>query len=252
MAVLTLAACDKAAPAAPAEPLPPGTMYFCPMDPEVRQDHPGTCPKCGMALEPEIPSLEDGDSPELRDFSRRFWWTLPLTAIVFVLGMFGHGLGLMEMATQSWVELLLATPVVLWAGAPFFVRGWQSVRNRSPNMWTLIALGTGAAYLYSVVATVAPGLFTRAGLSPDVYYEAVVIIIALILTGNAFEARAKLRNCSRHLDGGRLLAGRRGPTPIAGADEDFKPRVLLGYYGRRRQCHIANRIALGAGGVDRL
>ena len=102
---------------------PAGTLYVCPMDPEVRQDHPCTCPKCGMALEPELPSLEEGGNPELRDFSRRFWWTLPLTVAVFVLAMFGHRLRLMDMATQSWVELVLATPVVVWAGAPFFVRG---------------------------------------------------------------------------------------------------------------------------------
>lgn len=129
-------------------PAPAGSIYTCPMHPEIRQDRPGTCPKCGMALEPELPSLDD-DNPELRDFSRRFWWTLPLTAIVFVLAMFGHRLHLMDMVTQSWVELVLTTPVVLLAGAPFFVRGWQSVIHRSPNMWTLIALGTGAAYVYS-------------------------------------------------------------------------------------------------------
>ena len=183
-----------AAPAPPPASLPPGTMYFCPMDPEVRQDHPGTCPKCGMALEPEIPSLEEGDSPELRDFSRRFWWSLPLTAIVFVLGMFGHRLGLMDMATQSWVELLLATPVVLWAGAPFFVRGWQSICNASPNMWTLISLGTGAAWLYSVVATVAPGVFPAAFTSMGrvaVYFEAAAVIVSLTLLGQLLELKAR-------------------------------------------------------------
>ncbi len=181
-------------PAPPPDALPPGTMYFCPMDPEVRQDHPGTCPKCGMALEPEIPSLEEGDSPELRDFSRRFWWTLPLTAIVFVLGMFGHQLGLMDMATQSWVELVLATPVVLWAGAPFFVRGWQSIRNASPNMWTLISLGTGAAFAYSVVATVAPGVFPAAFASMgrvSVYFEAAAVIVSLTLLGQLLELKAR-------------------------------------------------------------
>ncbi|MGJ4730168.1 heavy metal translocating P-type ATPase [Luteimonas sp. SDU101] len=184
----------ESAPAAPAGPLPPGTMYFCPMDPEVRQDHPGTCPKCGMALEPEVPSLEEGENPELRDFSRRFWWTLPLTAAVFVLGMFGHRLQLMDMAVQSWVELVLATPVVLWAGAPFFVRGWQSVRNASPNMWTLIALGTGAAWLYSVVATVAPGVFPDAFASMgrvSVYFEAAAVIVSLTLLGQLLELKAR-------------------------------------------------------------
>ena len=176
------------------EPAPPGTMYFCPMDPEIRQDHPGICPKCGMALEPEIPSLEEGDNPELRDFSRRFWWTLPFTAIVFVLGMFGHQLRLMDMATQSWVELVLSTPVVLWAGAPFFVRGWQSIRNASPNMWTLISLGTGAAYAYSVVATAAPGVFPDSFASMgrvSVYFEAAAVIVSLTLFGQLLELKAR-------------------------------------------------------------
>ena len=174
--------------------LPAGTMYVCPMDPEVRQDHPGVCPKCGMALEPELPSLDEGENPELRDFSRRFWWTLPLTLVVFVLAMFGHRLRWMDMATQSWVELVLATPVVLWAGAPFFVRGWRSLRNRSPNMWTLISLGTGAAYAYSVVATVAPQLFPAAFASMgrvSVYFEAAAVIVSLTLVGQLLELRAR-------------------------------------------------------------
>ena len=174
--------------------LPAGTMYVCPMDPEVRQDHPGVCPKCGMALEPELPSLDEGENPELRDFSRRFWWTLPLTLVVFVLAMFGHRLRWMDMATQSWVELVLATPVVLWAGAPFFVRGWRSLRNRSPNMWTLISLGTGAAYAYSVVATVAPQLFPAAFASMgrvSVYFEAAAVIVSLTLLGQLLELRAR-------------------------------------------------------------
>ena len=178
----------------PPAALPPGTLYVCPMDPEVRQDHPGTCPKCGMALEPELPSLEEAGNPELRDFSRRFWWTLPLTVAVFVLAMFGHRLRLMDMATQSWVELVLATPVVVWAGAPFFVRGWRSIRNRSPNMWTLIGLGTGAAYAYSVVATIAPGLFPAAFASMgrvSVYFEAAAVIVSLTLLGQLLELKAR-------------------------------------------------------------
>ena len=185
---------DGSAPPPAAPPPPPGTMYVCPMDPEVRQDHPGTCPKCGMALEPELPSLDEGDNPELRDFSRRFWWTLPLTAAVFVLGMFGHRLPWFDPATRSWIELLLSTPVVLWAGAPFFVRGWQSLRNRSPNMWTLISLGTGAAYAYSVVATLAPGVFP-AGFSSmgrvSVYFEAAAVIVTLTLFGQLLELKAR-------------------------------------------------------------
>jgi Cu+-exporting ATPase len=134
------------APPAPQVPGPAGVIYTCPMHPEVRQDHPGNCPKCGMTLEPELPSLDEDDNTELRDFQRRFWCSLPLTAVVFVLAMFGHRQPWLDMTQQSWLELVLATPIVLWAGWPFFVRGWQSVLNRSPNMWTLIGLGTGAAY----------------------------------------------------------------------------------------------------------
>ena len=180
----------------PAASLPARTSYVCPMHPEVRQDHPGVCPICGMALEPELPTLDDADDPELRDFARRFWWTLPLTAIVFVLAMSGHRLHLFDMATQSWIELVLATPVVLWAGAPFFVRGWQSVRYRSPNMWTLIALGTGAAYAYSVVATVTPGVFPDSFASMgrvSVYFEAAAVIVSLTLLGQLLELKARAR-----------------------------------------------------------
>lgn len=171
----------------------PGTIYTCPMHPEIRQDHPGSCPKCGMALEPLMPSLDD-ENPELKDFSRRFWWTLPFTVIVTVLAMFGAQLGWFEMGVQTWIELVLSTPVVLWAGQPFFVRGWQSVVNRSPNMWTLIGLGTGAAYVYSVVATVAPGIFPDSFMSMgrvSVYFEAAVVIISLTLFGQMLELRAR-------------------------------------------------------------
>jgi Cu+-exporting ATPase len=119
-----------------------GTIYTCPMHPEVRQDKPGVCPKCGMSLEPEMPTLEEGESPELVDFKRRFIWTLPLTIIVTVLAMLGHRLQWFEMTTQSWIELALSLPIVLWAGWPFFQRGVQSGINRKPNMWTLIGLGT--------------------------------------------------------------------------------------------------------------
>ncbi|MBA3059361.1 MAG: heavy metal translocating P-type ATPase [Gammaproteobacteria bacterium] len=170
------------------------TIYTCPMHPEIRQDHPGNCPKCGMTLEPELPSLDDDENPELRNFSRRFWWTLPLTAVVFVLAMFGHRLQWMDMAVQSWVELVLTTPIVLWAGWPFFTRGWQSVVNRSPNMWTLIGLGTGAAFVYSVVATVAPQVFPASFISMGrvaVYFEAAAVIISLTLLGQVLELKAR-------------------------------------------------------------
>jgi Cu+-exporting ATPase len=181
------------APAAPA-PIEAGTVYTCPMHPEIRQDHPGNCPKCGMTLEPVLPTLSDEENPELADFKRRFWWTLPLTVAVTVLAMFGHRLGWFDMARQSWIELVLTLPIVLWAGWPFFVRGAQSVVNRSPNMWTLIALGTGAAFVYSVVATVAPQLFPASFVSMGrvaVYFEAAAVIISLTLLGQMLELKAR-------------------------------------------------------------
>ena len=111
-----------------------GAIYTCPMHPQIRQDHPGNCPICGMSLEPLIPKLEEEENPELLSFQRRFWWTLPLTVIVTTLAMFGHQLNLMGIRTQTWVELFLSLPIVLWAGWPFFQRGFESVVNRSPNM----------------------------------------------------------------------------------------------------------------------
>jgi Cu+-exporting ATPase len=164
------------------------------MHPEIRQDHPGICPKCGMTLEPVLPSLEDEANPELIDFQRRFFWTLPLTGVVFVLAMFGHSFGWFEMRTQSWVEGVLSLPVVLWAGWPFFRRGAQSVIERSPNMWTLISLGTGAAFVYSVVATLAPQVFPAAFVSLGrvaVYFEAAAVIISLTLLGQILELKAR-------------------------------------------------------------
>ncbi|KNZ31028.1 MAG: copper ABC transporter ATPase [Methylibium sp. NZG] len=183
-----------AAAPAPNEAAIAGAVYTCPMHPEVRQDHPGDCPKCGMALEPEMPTLDEGENPELADFRRRFWWTLPLTLIVAVLAMLGHRMQWFSMSTQSWVELVLTLPVVLWAGWPFFVRGAQSAVNRSPNMWTLIALGTGAAFVYSVVATVAPQLFPASFVSMGrvaVYFEAAAVIISLTLLGQMLELKAR-------------------------------------------------------------
>jgi len=147
-----------------------------------------------MALEPLLPDLDDDDNPELRDFSRRFWWTLPLTLVVLILAMFGEHLQLMDMTQQSWVELILSLPVVLWAGWPFFLRGWQSVYNHSPNMWTLISLGTGAAFIYSMVATVAPQVFPASFMSMGrvgVYFEAAVVIISLTLLGQVLELKAR-------------------------------------------------------------
>jgi P-type Cu+ transporter len=181
----------------PAEALA-GAIYTCPMHPEVRQDHPGACPKCGMALEPEMPSLDDAESPELADFRRRFMWTLPLTIAVTALAMAGHRLQWFSMpqgrSTQSWIELVLSLPIVLWAGWPFFERGLRSVVQRSPNMWTLIGLGTSAAFLYSVVATVAPGVFPASFMSMgrvSVYFEAAAVIISLTLLGQLLELKAR-------------------------------------------------------------
>ena len=176
------------------EPVAAGAVYTCPMHPEVRQDHPGACPKCGMALEPEMPTLDEGESPELVDFKRRFYWTVPLTIIVTFLAMAGHRLQWFDMATQSWIELVLSLPIVLWAGWPFFARGFQSVINRSPNMWTLIGLGTGAAFIYSLVATVAPNVFPNSFVSMGrvaVYFEAAAVIISLTLLGQILELKAR-------------------------------------------------------------
>jgi len=171
-----------------------GTVYTCPMHPEVRQPQPGNCPMCGMTLEPVLPSLEEEDNPELVDFKRRFRWTLPLTVVVTVLAMAGHRLFKAGLPGQSWIELALSTPVVLWAGWPFCVRWLQSLRNRKPNMWTLIGTGVAAAYGYSVVATVAPGLFPQTFVMHGrigVYYEAAAVIISLTLLGQILELRAR-------------------------------------------------------------
>ena len=185
---------QSAHPPQVAPPNAVGAIYTCPMHPEIRQDHPGNCPKCGMSLEPEMPTLEESEDPELRDFKHRFFWTLPLTVVVTVLAMAGHRLQWFEMGTQSWIELVLTVPIVLWAGWPFFVRAVQSVANRSPNMWTLIGLGTAAAFAYSVVATVAPGVFPASFVSMgrvSVYFEAAAVIISLTLLGQILELKAR-------------------------------------------------------------
>jgi Cu+-exporting ATPase len=180
--------------AAATTPAPAGTIYTCPMHPQIRQEGPGTCPICGMALEPEMPSLEDEDNPELRDFSHRFWWTLPLTLVVLALAMLGHRITFLSTEARTWVELVLSTPVVLWAGWPFFERCVASIRNRSPNMWTLIGIGVAAAYGYSVVATLVPDLFPasfREHGRVGVYFEAAAVIVSLTLLGQLLELRAR-------------------------------------------------------------
>jgi Cu+-exporting ATPase len=175
-----------------------GAIYTCPMHPEIRQDRPGSCPKCGMALEPEMPSADAGENPELKDFTRRFWWTLPLSATVMLLAMSGHEFRLAA-GTRNWIELALTLPIVAWAGRPFFVRGAQSIVHRSPNMWTLIGLGTSAAFVYSLVATLAPGIFPASFLvdgRPEVYFEAAAVIISLTLFGQILELKARSQTAS--------------------------------------------------------
>jgi P-type Cu+ transporter len=177
-------------------PAPPGTIYTCPMDPEVKQQGPGTCPKCGMALEPMMPTAEAPPNHELADMTRRFWIGLALTLPVFALEMSGHA-GLHPPPWSDWMQGALATPVVLWAGFPFFQRFWASLVNRSLNMFTLIGIGTGAAWLYSLVALVAPGLFPAGfrGMHGGVpiYFESASVIVVLVLLGQVLELRARER-----------------------------------------------------------
>jgi len=185
----------------PSVDMPEGTIWTCPMHPEVRQDHPGACPICGMALEPELVSLDHGPSPELADMTRRFWIGLVLAAPVLVLEMGGHLFAalhhLVPMLLSTWIQLVLATPVALWAGWPFFERGWASLKTRNLNMFTLIAMGTGVAWAYSMVAALAPGLFPPAFRGEDgavaVYFEAAAVITVLVLLGQVLELRARER-----------------------------------------------------------
>ena len=180
------------------EPVAEGTTYTCPMHPEIRQVGPGSCPICGMALEPEIATPDTGPNPELVDMTRRFWIGLVLTLPVFTLEMGGHLAGphnWVAPTLSSYVQFAFSTPVVLWAGWPFFVRGWQSLLTRNLNMFTLIAMGTGVAYVYSLFATFAPGIFPDAfrghGGSPAVYFEAASVITVLVLMGQVLELRAR-------------------------------------------------------------
>ncbi|MDK4735282.1 heavy metal translocating P-type ATPase [Rhizobium sp. CNPSo 3490] len=194
---------DGARPAA--KPAPKGTLYTCPMHPEVVSDRPGDCPKCGMALEPMgIPPADEGPNPELVDFIRRLWVSAGLALPLLALGM-GPMLGLplreaIGEPRATYIELALATPVVLWAALPFFRRAWASLVNRSPNMWTLIGLGVGTAYVYSVVATLVPGIFPMSfrghGATVPVYFEAAAVIVALVFVGQVLELKARERTGS--------------------------------------------------------
>ncbi len=183
---------------ADARALPAGTIYTCPMHPQSRQIGPGACPICGMALEPELVSQDSGRNPELADMSRRFWAGLALTIPVLILEMGGHLSGLHMLIAprvSNWLQLILATPVVLWAGWPFFERGWASLRSRNLNMFTLIAMGTGVAWIYSVLATLIPDSFPEAfrtleGAVP-VYFEAAAVITVLVVLGQVLELKAR-------------------------------------------------------------
>jgi len=175
-------------------------IFTCPMHPEIRQKGPGSCPLCGMALEPETVTLDETENPELTDFRRRFWIGLALTIPVFILEMGGHLFGLDRLISGSqsnWLQLLFATPVILWAGWPFFERGWHSLKTRALNMFTLIAMGTGVAWIYSVIATMLPGIFPDSFRMSDgsvpVYFEAGAVIVILVLLGQMLELKARER-----------------------------------------------------------
>ncbi|MGC4026413.1 MAG: heavy metal translocating P-type ATPase [Mesorhizobium sp.] len=191
---------ERAAP----EPAQKGTLYTCPMHPEIVRDAPGDCPICGMALEPMVASADDGPNPELVDFTRRLWISAALSVPLFIIAMSPMvGLPIRDWIGDNiakWLELVLATPVVLWAGLPFFRRGWASIVNRSPNMWTLIAIGVGAAYFYSLFATLFPGVFPHQfrghGGSVPVYFEAAAVIITLVFFGQVLELKARERTGS--------------------------------------------------------
>lgn len=184
----------------PPEVTPEGTIYTCPMHPEIRQIGPGSCPICGMGLEPLVATADDGPNPELIDMTHRFWVGIALAAPVFLLEMAGHVFdigGFISQQSSNWVQLVLATPVVIWAGAPFFERGWRSLLTRNLNMFTLIALGTGVAWVYSVIGTIGPGLFPDSlrmeGGAVAVYFEAAAVITVLVLLGQMLELRARDR-----------------------------------------------------------
>jgi P-type Cu+ transporter len=185
---------------APPAPINAGVIYTCPMHPQIRQVGPGNCPICGMTLEPVKATADVGENHELVDMTRRFWIGLALTLPVFCLEMGGHipALGLDDLVPpriSTWIQFALSTPVVLWAGWPFFERAWASVVHRSLNMFSLIALGTGTAYLYSLVATFAPGVFPAGfrgmGGTVSVYFEAAAVITVLVLIGQVLELRAR-------------------------------------------------------------
>ncbi len=214
--------------------VPEGAIYTCPMHPEIRQVGAGSCPICGMALEPETISAETGPNPELADMTRRFWIGLALTLPVFALEMGGHLTGLHQwlgQQTSNWLQLVLATPVVLWAGWPFFERGWASLKSRNLNMFTLIAMGTGVAWVYSIVGTLFPALFPAAlrGLSGavPVYFEAAAVITVLVLLGQVLELKAR-EQTSGAIKALLSLAPKRATRVKAdGSDEDVSLDAIV-------------------------
>ena len=230
---------------APAAPVAAGATYTCPMHPEIRQAGPGSCPICGMALEPEIATAETGPNPELVDMTRRFWIGLVLAAPVVVLEMGAHlagGHGWVDPTLSSLVQFAFATPVVIWAGWPFFQRGARSLATRNLNMFTLIALGTGVAYVYSLVAAFAPGIFPPAFRGHDgavaVYFEAAAVITVLVLLGQVLELRARERTSGaiRALLGLAPTSARR--LAADGSDEEDQAAAAAGktlHRSRRRR-----------------
>jgi len=242
-------------------PVPPGAFYTCPMHPEIRQVGPGSCPICGMALEPELVGAETAPNPELVDMTRRLWFGLAFAAPVFLLEMGGHLTGLhMYIGQQisNWLQLILATPVVLWAGAPFFERGWTSLKTRHLNMFTLIAMGTGVAWAYSVFGTVLPSLFPATLRGHDgsvgVYFEAAAVITVLVLVGQVLELRARERTSGAIralLDLAPKMARR---VKADGRDEDVGlDQVLVGEHLRVRpgeRVPVDGQIIEGRSAID--
>ena len=255
----TKPAVDAIAPA----PAPSRAKWTCPMHPQIVRDEPGSCPICGMALEPMTVTADEGPDPELIGMTRRFWIGLALTAplLVFMIGDMLPGQPLRHLVSPrvtAWTQLVLATPVVLWCGWPFFVRGWQSLVNRSLNMFTLIALGTGLAYAYSVVATLAPGLFPAAfrthGGEVGLYFEAAAVITVLVLLGQVLELRARSQTSGaiRSLLGLAPRTARR--VRASGGDEDVALEAIQ--VGDRLRVRPGEKVAVdgvvveGASAVD--
>jgi Cu+-exporting ATPase len=249
-------------PVAPA-PAKARTQWTCPMHPQIVRDAPGSCPICGMALEPRTVGTDEGPDPELADMTRRFWIGLLLTLplLVFVMGDMLPGQPLRHLVpgrVSAWLQLVLATPVVLWAGWPFFVRGWASIVNRSLNMFTLIALGTGMAYVYSLVGTIAPGLFPESfrthGGEVGLYFEAAAVITVLVLLGQVLELRARSQTSSAI----RALLNLAPPTArrvrADGSEEDVPLEVVQ--VGDRLRVRPGERVPVdgvvveGASAVD--